>query len=109
MQSQIRAVGRFGVDNPDHEGISPRPNFKTTKNEYLKKMDTLISINGAASVTVVGRLDGVDELKRKTVVTDRKTLNDGSTSTSVIFRSNGFGHLGQYKARLVLKSVEEAN
>jgi hypothetical protein len=101
--------GPIWVDNPEQKGISPRPNFKMTKNEYLKKMDTLISINGATSVTVVGRLDGVDGLKRETVVTDPKTINDGSTSAAVSFRSNGFGHLGQYRARLVLKSVEEVN
>ena len=101
--------GPIWVDNPDQKGISPRPNFKMTKNEYLKKLDRLISMNGAASVTVVGRLDGMDEVGRETVVSDPKTLDDGSTSGAVSFRSNGFGHLGQYKARLVLKTVEEVN
>ena len=101
--------GPIWVDTPEQKELSPRPNFKITKNENLKKTDALISISRAASVTVVGRLDGVDELKRNTVVTDPKALKDGSRAAAVSFRSNGFGHLGQYKARLVLKSVEEVN
>ena len=101
--------GPIWVDNPDQKGISPRPNFKMTKKEYLKKMDRLISMNGPASVTVIGRLEGVDDVGRGTVVSDPKTPDDGSTSAAVGFRSNGFGHLGQYKARLVLKMVEEVS
>jgi hypothetical protein len=99
--------GPIWVDYPDQAGIAPKPKFKLTKNDYLTKMDWLISIDGTASVTLVGRLDGVDEAKHETVVTDQKALKDGSASSVVHFRANGFGHLGQFKARLVLKTVEE--
>jgi hypothetical protein len=97
--------GAIWVDLADDKYVSPPPKFKLLRDANFAEFERLIKANSAAEVTVIGRLDGVDEVEAKTFVTDRRKHQDGTVSAVVGSGSTGFGHMGQYKARLVLKQV----
>ena len=54
---------------------------------------------------LIGRLDGVDEVSQWTDVRDRQKHKDGTVSAVISSGSSGFGHMGQYRARLVVEQV----
>ena len=65
----------------------------------------LLATKKSADVVLLGRLDGVDEIQQGQTAREQQKHNDGSESAVVSFHSNGFGQMGQYKARLVLPRV----
>jgi hypothetical protein len=77
------------------------------RNERFTEFERLLSANKSATATLIGRLDGVDEVKQRTNVRHKRTAKDGTVSAVISSSSNGFGHMGQYKARLVLREVVE--
>jgi hypothetical protein len=97
--------GSIWVDLPDDQSVRPSPNFKLVRNTHFTDFERLIKAKSAAKVGLIGRLDGVDVVKEQTYVRDRQKHEDGTLSAVVGRSSTGFGHMGQYKARLVLKRV----
>jgi hypothetical protein len=97
--------GPIWVDFADDRYVSPGPKFKLVRDANLVEFEHLIKASSSADVTLVGRLDGVDEVKTTRHVSSRRVHKDGTVSAVVGWRSSGFGHMGQYKARLVVKQV----
>jgi len=97
--------GPVWVDLADDKYVSPPPKFKLLRDDNFAEFERLIKANSTAKVTLIGRLDGVDEVKTKTYVRDQQKHRGGTVSAVVGSGSTGFGHLGQYKARLVVKQV----
>ena len=85
--------------------VFPRPRFKLSQDANFAEFERLIRKDQSAAVTLIGRLDGVDEIKSWTYVRSRRKNKDGSVSVVVGSRSSGFGQMGTYKARLVVKQV----
>jgi hypothetical protein len=71
----------------------------TTPSSEKRFSDAVQRGNTIISVTLIGRIDGVDEVKHWT---ESRRVKGGAV---VGFRSNGFGHMGEYKARLVIIRV----
>jgi hypothetical protein len=88
------------IDYADDKRVRPKPSFQMVRDTKFAEFEYLILANKAAAVLLIGRLDAVDEIRQRSDV--RKT---GSKSGVVSFHTNGFGHMGQYKARLVLQRV----
>jgi hypothetical protein len=99
--------GGIWIDYADERGVVPRPNFTLVRNGKFTEFERLLSANKSATATLIGRLDGVDEVKQWTHVRHKRTAKDGTVSAVISSGSNGFGHMGQYKARIVLEEVVE--
>jgi hypothetical protein len=97
--------GAIWVDFADDRYVSPRPNFKLVRDAQFGEFERLIKASSTADVTLLGRLDGVDEVRTTTHVTHQREEKDGTSSAVVGHGSTGFGHMGQYKARLVVRQV----
>ena len=111
---EIRGAARlsfeyFGLTDADcgaiwlefaDQRIRPKPKFLLVKDEAEKRFSDTVQKN-TVRVTLVGRLDGVDEVKKWT---ESRPMKAGGSAVS--FHSNGFGHMGQYKARLVIMRVK---
>jgi len=97
--------GRIWIDYADDKDISPHPKFKLVRDVNFSEFERLIRASSMAEVTLIGRLDGVDAIFAKTYVSNQRKHRDGTSSADVRLGSNGFGHMGQFKARLVLKQV----
>jgi hypothetical protein len=98
--------GAIWLDTPD-EPFAPQTDFPFIWDNRAEELDNLMSKKQLALVTLVGRLDGVDEIEKRTSVRRQQTEKDGSQSAIVSFGSNGFGHMGEYKARLIIHRVEQ--
>jgi hypothetical protein len=101
-QDTCRAIW---LDLPDVNSVQPKPSFHLLRDENFARFEKLLATKKTADVVLLGRLDGVDEIQKGTTVQRQGKLDDGSGSAVVSFTSNGFGHLGQYKTRLVLERV----
>jgi hypothetical protein len=101
-QGTCRAIW---LDFPDVEPVQPKPSFHLLRDENFAQFEKLLATKKTADVVLLGRLDGVDEIQKGTTVQRQEKHDDGGESAVVSFYSNGFGHLGQYKARLVLERV----
>jgi hypothetical protein len=97
--------GAIWVDFADDPYVSPRPKFKLVRDAKFGEFERLVKTSSSAEVTLLGRLDGVDEVKTTTHVTHQPKHKNGSVSAIVGQGETGFGHMGQYNARLVLKQV----
>lgn len=98
--------GAIWLDTPD-EPFAPQTDFPFIRDNQAEELDNLMSEKQLAVVTLVGRLDGVDEIEKRTSVRGLKTETDESQSAMVSLGSNGFGHIGEYKARLIMHRVEQ--
>lgn len=101
--------GAIWVDFADDRYVNPRPKFKLVRDANFVEFERLVKASSAAEVILLGRLDGVDAVKTTTHVSDRRKHKDGTVSAVVGWGSAGFGHMGEYKARLVLKQVLTVN
>jgi hypothetical protein len=101
-QGACRAIW---LDLPDVDPVRPKPSFHLLRDENLVAFEKLLATKKTADVVLLGRLDGVDEIQQGSTVREPQEQKDGSESAVVSFHSNGFGHMGQYKARLVLERV----
>jgi hypothetical protein len=90
------------VDYADDVNVQPRPTFKLVRDEKFAEFERLIQTNHSVRAVVVGRFDGVDAVRRWT---ESRNSKDGAV---VSFHSDGFGHMGEYRSRVVLKQVSEA-
>ncbi len=97
--------GPIWVDFADERFVSPEPKFKLVRDMTFLEFERRVKADSSAEVTLIGRLDGVDQIKTTTSVTHKRKHKDGSVSAVVGTGSTGFGHMGEYKARLVLKRV----
>lgn len=97
--------GAIWVDFADDPNVSPRPKFKLVRDAKFDEFERLVNASSSAEVTLLGRLDGVDEVKTRTHVTHQQEGKDGTVSAIVGQESTGFGHMGQYTGRLVLAQV----
>ena len=94
------------IDYAGNPNITPAVHFKLVRDANFAEFERrLAKGNTSLKVTLIGRLDGVDEIREKTTIRERQTGSDGTLSGVVNRTSTGFGHMGQYKARLVLKQV----
>jgi len=91
------------VDDADDENVQPRPKFKVLRDARFAEFERVIRENYRARVVIVGRFDGVDAVQEWT---ESRKIKGGAV---VGFHSNGFGHMGKYRARIVLKQVNEVN
>jgi hypothetical protein len=96
--------GAIWVDLPDDQYVHPRPKFKLLRDAKFVEFERLIKAKSSAKVVLVGRLDGVGRIEEKTYARNQKH-EDGTNSGVVGSTSTGFGHMGQYRARLVLKQL----
>ena len=90
--------GPIWLDFAD-ESIRPTLKFRLVKDEPEKRFRAAVQKGNTSNVTLIGRIDGVDEVKHWT---ESRPVKGGVVAG---FRSNGFGHMGQYKARLVIIRV----
>jgi len=96
----------IALDFPDDPLVKPKPDFKAEEDDAYMNLRRLVTeytryAPALARATLVGRLDGVDELKPPVDDAPPGVIRGASRS------SNGFGHLGQYRARLVIMRVVE--
>jgi hypothetical protein len=101
-QGTCRAIW---LDLPGVDPVHPDPSFQMLRDDNLAQFMKLLATRKTADVVLLGRLDGVDEIQQGQTVREERKHKDGSESAVVGFHSNGFGHMGQYKARLVLQRV----
>ena len=90
--------GPIWLDFAD-ESIRPTLKFRLVKGEPEKRFRAAVQKGNTSNVTLIGRIDGVDEVKHWT---ESRPVKAGVVAG---FRSNGFGHMGQYRARLVIIRV----
>jgi hypothetical protein len=96
--------GSIWLAFPEEPGISPLPNFKLSRSKTFDKFQRALATRDV-SATLVGRLDGVDEIKSGTSVRRVRSSRPGEKAYVVNHYSSGFGHMGQYRARLVIREV----
>ena len=97
--------GATWVDLADDPHVNPKPEFELIRDAAFSEFERQVKAHSMAEVSILGRLDGVDQVTTTTHVRNRREHKDGTVSAVVAQESTGFGHLGQYKARVVLKQV----
>ncbi len=97
--------GAIWVDFANDNSVRPVPTFTLVEDANLKAFEQLMSKERMADVVLIGRLDGVDEIVQLTQVRGNQQQADGSKSAVARFTTNGFGHLGSYRARLSFSAL----
>jgi len=97
--------GPIWIDVAGDPNIQPIPDFRVKRDAKLAQLERMAWARSSERVTLIGRLDGVDSVTTTENLRNYQNDGKGKASAVVELHTDGFGHMGAYRARLVLRRV----